>query len=397
MPDRVLIVRPPARVVAVRRSGVPGPPGADGATGSTGPAGSAGPAGQSAYALAVANGFVGNEAAWLASLHGTNGTNGAPGTPGTNGADGADGTDGAPGRSAYEIALDHGFEGDEAAWLDSLHGADGAAGAAGPAGQSAYQIAVAAGFVGSQAAWLASLVGPAGTNGTNGAPGDNGADGAPGLSWADAWNADWDDTTTYAAGDVVRVRSTGVVAIAKRGNTNVAPPTTLVAGEFGVLYPTLPASPTESDTDNYELGVRFRVLVACSLTGIYWYRGSSANTANTVNLWRQSDSALLATAVTASPADGWNLAEFTTPFVPSLGVDYWASYGCPAGRYSVTTGAFSSPVDNGVVRATSGGFAAAPGSMPVSTSTAWYGISPVAEVEPLGLDDWDIITKGNPL
>jgi hypothetical protein len=48
-------------------------------------------AGQSAYEVAVANGFVGDEAAWLASLVGADGTNG------TNGTDGADGVDGDPG------------------------------------------------------------------------------------------------------------------------------------------------------------------------------------------------------------------------------------------------------------------------------------------------------------
>ncbi|WP_417745058.1 hypothetical protein, partial [Rosistilla oblonga] len=58
--------------------------------------------GASAYAIAVANGFVGNEAAWLASLVG---------------ADGKDGTDGA---SAYAIAVANGFVGNEAAWLASL-------------------------------------------------------------------------------------------------------------------------------------------------------------------------------------------------------------------------------------------------------------------------------------
>lgn len=45
-------------------------------------------AGQSAYEVAVANGFVGDEAAWLASLVGADGTNG------TNGTDGADGLPG---------------------------------------------------------------------------------------------------------------------------------------------------------------------------------------------------------------------------------------------------------------------------------------------------------------
>lgn len=64
-----------------------------------------GPAGPSAYAAAVSNGFVGTEAAWLASLQG------------------------ADGESAYEVALANGFVGTESEWLLSLKGADGSAGA----------------------------------------------------------------------------------------------------------------------------------------------------------------------------------------------------------------------------------------------------------------------------
>ena len=47
--------------------------------------------GQSAYEAAVAGGFVGTEAEWLASLHGTNGTNGTNGATGPQGPPGADG------------------------------------------------------------------------------------------------------------------------------------------------------------------------------------------------------------------------------------------------------------------------------------------------------------------
>lgn len=56
-----------------------------------------GPAGQSAYDLAVDNGFVGSEAAWLESLVGQDGAPGTNGTNGTNGINGADGQDGADG------------------------------------------------------------------------------------------------------------------------------------------------------------------------------------------------------------------------------------------------------------------------------------------------------------
>jgi hypothetical protein len=50
-----------------------------------GPQGNPGTNGQSAYTLAVANGFVGNEAAWLASLVGAQGDPGVQGNPGTPG------------------------------------------------------------------------------------------------------------------------------------------------------------------------------------------------------------------------------------------------------------------------------------------------------------------------
>lgn len=61
--------------------GIPGPVGGQGftgptgATGATGSTGSTGSAGQSSYQIAVVNGFVGSQAAWLLSLKG------APGTP----------------------------------------------------------------------------------------------------------------------------------------------------------------------------------------------------------------------------------------------------------------------------------------------------------------------------
>ncbi|HBX53242.1 MAG TPA: hypothetical protein DEH02_19460, partial [Bacteroidales bacterium] len=113
----------------------------EGTNGTNGTNGNDGAAGQSAYQIAVTNGFVGTEAEWLTSLEGTNGTNGNDGTNGTNG---TNGNDGAAGQSAYQLALTNGFVGTEAEWLTSLEGTNGNDGAA---GQSAYQIAVTNGFV----------------------------------------------------------------------------------------------------------------------------------------------------------------------------------------------------------------------------------------------------------
>ena len=86
---------------------------------------SCGEAGESAYDIAVRNGFTGTEAEWVESLKGEKGADGADGADGDTGADGADGADGANGKSAYDLAVDNGFTGTEAEWVESLNGKDG--------------------------------------------------------------------------------------------------------------------------------------------------------------------------------------------------------------------------------------------------------------------------------
>lgn len=97
---------------------------------------------------------------------------GIPGPQGEPGKNGENGENGADGKSAYQIAVENGFEGTEEEWLASLkgkdgkNGTDGTNGTDGEDGQSAYQIAVNNGFVGSEEEWLASLKGKDGTDAT---------------------------------------------------------------------------------------------------------------------------------------------------------------------------------------------------------------------------------------
>ncbi|BAQ02686.1 tail fiber protein [Ralstonia phage RSL2] len=148
--------------------------------------------GDSAYTVAVAQGFVGNVTAWLASLVGPKGDQGIQGIQGIQGATGATGAAGANGTSLAYIgdyasaaaipagslskvatAAGHIFIHNGTAWIDAgpvaqgpqgIQGVQGNTGATGATGQSAYQAAVAGGFVGTQAQWLASLVGPTGNS-----------------------------------------------------------------------------------------------------------------------------------------------------------------------------------------------------------------------------------------
>lgn len=69
--------------------------------------------GESAYGIAVRNGYSGTEAEWLESLRGRQGD---------------------IGDSAYAVAVKNGFSGTEAEWLESLKGESGSPGEPGPAG-----------------------------------------------------------------------------------------------------------------------------------------------------------------------------------------------------------------------------------------------------------------------
>lgn len=111
---------------------------------------------------------------------------------------------GAAGDSAYEIAVKEGYEGTQAEWVASLKGKDGqnatvtilegdtvvarvnadAIAVTGDDGRSAYQVAVDRGFIGDEDAWIASLKGEQGPTGPEGPQGIRGPQGEPGPAIA---------------------------------------------------------------------------------------------------------------------------------------------------------------------------------------------------------------------
>ena len=141
-------------------------------------AGTDGTAGKSAYELAVENGYQGTEDEWLSSLIGDKGDTGDTGATGAAGSDG---------KSAYELAVENGYQGTLTEWLASLVGEAGAAGTDGTDGKSAYELAVENGFEGSLEEWLVSLVGEKGDKGDKGDTGATGAAGADGTDGKSAY------------------------------------------------------------------------------------------------------------------------------------------------------------------------------------------------------------------
>ncbi len=108
----------------------------EGLKGADGKDGEDGKDGKSAYEIAKDNGFKGTEAEWLKSLEGKDGNDGENGknctvkenkkkngydiTCGNETVTITNGNDGDPGKSAFEIAQEHGFKGSEEEWLESL-------------------------------------------------------------------------------------------------------------------------------------------------------------------------------------------------------------------------------------------------------------------------------------
>ena len=106
---------------------------ADGETSATlhnGANGEKGSDGKSAYQIAVEQGYQSSESDWLSSLKGDKGEKG------NTGAKGNPGQDGAEGKSAYAIAVEHGYEDSEEKWLLSLKGEKGDTGERGEKGDT---------------------------------------------------------------------------------------------------------------------------------------------------------------------------------------------------------------------------------------------------------------------
>lgn len=135
--------------------------------------------GLSAYQVAVNAGFVGNQAAWLASLVGVPGATGPTGATGAAGAQGPQGPAGPTGATGAAGAT--GATGPQGVpGATGATGATGPAGATGPQGDDGPQGDVGpAGPTGATGA-----AGPAGPNGATGAAGTNGVDGVPGAAGA---------------------------------------------------------------------------------------------------------------------------------------------------------------------------------------------------------------------
>lgn len=108
----------------------------------------------------------------------------------------------------------------------------------------------------------------------------------------------------------------------------------------------------DADTGSVTLGTRFSTDVAGTVSGVTFYRGTTANKATRVSLW-SSDGRLLGTA-SAGTATGWVSGSFAAPVPVQPATTYVVSYAAPSGRYNVVNGGFSASRVVGHLRTASG-------------------------------------------
>ncbi|WP_051324296.1 DUF4082 domain-containing protein [Candidatus Solirubrobacter pratensis] len=109
------------------------------------------------------------------------------------------------------------------------------------------------------------------------------------------------------------------------------------------------------DATPVELGVKFKPDANGTITGVRFYKAAANTGAHVGSLWTASGTRMAQATFSNETASGWQTVTFATPQAVTAGTTYVASYYAPVGRYSVTAGAFSSPVDNGPLHALTDG------------------------------------------
>ena len=207
----------------------------------------------------------------------------------TLGVAGGGGTPGEDGASAYEVAVQNGFVGNESAWLESLIGPEGqpgAVGGVGPRGPAGLDGAVGpVGPVGPS--------GPAGADGPTGAPGLDGDIGPAGPAGADGatgpvgppgpginWLGEWQPSTTYAEDDASFYNGSSWISLLN-GNYNNAPyegsSVWGLIAKVGATGPDGPQGPPPWElVGAYDNGAAYNIGNAVTYEGGFYYRTGNA-------------------------------------------------------------------------------------------------------------------------
>jgi hypothetical protein len=114
----------------------------------------------------------------------------------------------------------------------------------------------------------------------------------------------------------------------------------------------VPGTPSVSDPNAVELGMKFVASVDGFATGVRFYKGAGNTGTHVGRLWTEDGALLAEVTFTAETATGWQQASFATPVALAADTVYVVSYLAPNGGYAADSGYFSgTSVTNGPLRA----------------------------------------------
>jgi hypothetical protein len=132
-------------------------------------------------------------------------------------------------------------------------------------------------------------------------------------------------------------------------NLNVLPPTvSLFSGT------STPASLSDPDAVQVNLGVKFVASSSGMITGIKYYKGANDSGTHTGTLWSSTGAELATATFTNETASGWQTVTFSNPVAITAGTTYVASFHSN-GHYTSTGGYFSANYTNGPLTAPASG------------------------------------------
>ncbi|MEQ1731745.1 MAG: DUF4082 domain-containing protein, partial [Vicinamibacterales bacterium] len=150
------------------------------------------------------------------------------------------------------------------------------------------------------------------------------------------------------------------------------------------LFPfaSTPATLSDPDSADVNLGVKFDSTQAGAVTGLKFYKGTGDTGTHVGYLWSNTGTLLASATFANETASGWQYVSFTSPVAISAGATYVASFSS-SGNFASTSNFFATEYTSGVL-STSGPAAGvysygAAGSFPVSTSNANYWIDVLME------------------
>jgi methionine-rich copper-binding protein CopC len=156
------------------------------------------------------------------------------------------------------------------------------------------------------------------------------------VTWSYTWSAAGSGSVT------IKSRATNDSGYIESPGSGVTVTVNCPCSIFGSSY--TPSTTSTSDSNSYELGMKFQSSVSGWVAGVRFYKGSGNGGTHTGSLWTAGGTLLATGTFTNETANGWQSMSFTNAIPISANTTYVVSYWDPSGHYANETELFDYPM-----------------------------------------------------